>query len=1113
MELSVVSNRFEILGPPLKGGMGSLYRARDTRFRGTRDRIVAIKMMREGLDAPDLVRRFEQEADAAGGLNHENIVKIFDVGRHEGIPYIVMEFVEGDTLAAVIRRSHPVDLADALGWSEALCKGLAYAHQHGIVHRDIKPANLMIDSHTGTLKILDFGIAKVHAAVGATTTGMAIGTAHYMSPEQVRGDAQLDHRSDIFSVGAVIYELLTARKAFPGSDYAAITYRILTQPVEPITQSRADVPRKLVGIVTRALEKDRDRRYRSLEETIEDLRSVARSLQSRAGGTDDDDLWVPAADDSAGEVRELLDAARALIAQGSYPLAASALKDVVARDSTNQEAAALLADVQERLTQRKRREDAARALEAGKRQASEGHWTAAYRIATQALDLDPSLTPALQLRDHARSVIDERRRREELEREAWAAVERAWERFNAGAREEAVRSLEAFDPPHTTVRNACEKMKAQLAELARIETEREKQRQRALALAETALRANRFTEADAAIDAAAGCGLPAAAVEEWRSRIDLARAEAARQAALARQVSELRARVHDALARRQFAEAAAAADQALALAPDDAAIAALRETAAAAFERDRAERELALRVAAVLQDARRVAAGDLPAAITLLQNFEPAVAEVLQAKKELEAEHARQEEARREEARREEARREEARREEARREEERRRAERELARRIAAVLQDARRAAVSDLPAAIALLQTFDPAVAEVLQLKQELEAEHARREEEARREEARREEARREEARREAARLRAERELARRVAAVVQDARRTALSDLPGAIALLQNFEPAVAEVVQARQELEAEQARKEEARREEARRRDDERRRADERRREEERQRQEAQQREEQRLRELAIRAEEERREAEIRARAEEERRRAQIEEESRRLQEAIRQNPAAEVVEQSSATVLIRDVADAATVVLPPDPAADAPATVIAPTVILPHSRVPAAEVERPVASSPAGNVAGIAVPDVGTEDDERPVAAVRPRRWPLAAAAALALAAVSGWLMWERTPTTPAAPVPTLGAAVVDATPWARIEQVRDSNGSSMPLPADAATPMTLRLPIGRYRVVLVGPPPENERREVQIEISSGTLQPVAPEVFRTIEAEQYLMRALSGEKPQ
>src|SRR5688572_33003398 len=118
--------------------MGTLYRARDTRFRGTRDRIVAIKMMREGLDVPDLVRRFEQEADAAGGLNHENIVKIFDVGRHDGVPYIVMEFVEGDTLASIIERRHPIDLTQVMEWCQALCKGLAYAHQHGIVHRDIK---------------------------------------------------------------------------------------------------------------------------------------------------------------------------------------------------------------------------------------------------------------------------------------------------------------------------------------------------------------------------------------------------------------------------------------------------------------------------------------------------------------------------------------------------------------------------------------------------------------------------------------------------------------------------------------------------------------------------------------------------------------------------------------------------------------------------------------------------------------------------------------------------------------------------------------------------------------------------------------------------------------
>ena len=162
--------------------MGALYRARDMKFKGTRDRIVAVKLLREGVDDPDLVRRFEQEADAAGGLNHENIVTIFDVGKHQGFPYIVMEFVEGETLAAVIQRHESLDLVHALSWCEELCDGLAYAHRANIVHRDIKPANLMIERNRDTLKILDFGIAKVHRMVGATVTGTAIGTLNYYWP-------------------------------------------------------------------------------------------------------------------------------------------------------------------------------------------------------------------------------------------------------------------------------------------------------------------------------------------------------------------------------------------------------------------------------------------------------------------------------------------------------------------------------------------------------------------------------------------------------------------------------------------------------------------------------------------------------------------------------------------------------------------------------------------------------------------------------------------------------------------------------------------------------------------------------------------------------------------
>jgi eukaryotic-like serine/threonine-protein kinase len=265
VETDVIAGRFELTGPPLKGGMGVLYRARDRRIT---NRVVAIKMLLDGANDADLRRRFEQEASAAGGLNHENIVRVFDVGEHQGIPFIVMEFVDGETLASLIARRETIDLARALGWCDSLCDGLSYAHHAGIVHRDIKPANLMIERRRGTLKILDFGIARIRrgATVGGTLTGTMIGTLNYMSPEQARGDPSVDHRSDIFSVGSVIFELLSHRQAFPGQEPYAVMHRIQHEAVAPLSHVRPGVPVALERLVARALEKDATRRFQRLEE-------------------------------------------------------------------------------------------------------------------------------------------------------------------------------------------------------------------------------------------------------------------------------------------------------------------------------------------------------------------------------------------------------------------------------------------------------------------------------------------------------------------------------------------------------------------------------------------------------------------------------------------------------------------------------------------------------------------------------------------------------------------------------------------------------------------------------------------------------------------------------
>jgi serine/threonine protein kinase/formylglycine-generating enzyme required for sulfatase activity len=258
-----ITSRYEIKGRIGRGGMGTLYLARDTNPKT--ERLVAIKLLNADLDSADLRARFDRESQALADLNHSNIVTILDSGEFEGSAFIVMEYVRGETLAEKIKRRAPLSLATKVRLMEELCNGLAQAHQVGIIHRDIKPANVMVNLE-GHLKILDFGIARVaeggftRAGVQLTQVNMRIGTPGYMSPEQIEG-AEIDHRSDLFAVGAVCYELISYREAFPGGTTRQIENRVLHDEPAPLATSLAGLDPELERIIRVALEKDADRRY------------------------------------------------------------------------------------------------------------------------------------------------------------------------------------------------------------------------------------------------------------------------------------------------------------------------------------------------------------------------------------------------------------------------------------------------------------------------------------------------------------------------------------------------------------------------------------------------------------------------------------------------------------------------------------------------------------------------------------------------------------------------------------------------------------------------------------------------------------------------------------
>src|SRR5262249_24792072 len=279
---------YEVVDLLGSGGMAEVYRARDTRL----GRDVAVKVVRGDLSGNlELFARLEQEARLAGSLNHPNIVAVHDVGVHDGHPYLVTELLDGETLRQRLSRG-PVPFSQALDWAAQMARGLAAAHERGIVHRDLKPENVFI-GRSGHLKLLDFGLAKpaVVSSSGsrglldgtlahegfATRSGAILGSPGYMSPEQVRG-GPLDVRSDIFNLGAIIYELLAGQKAFPGASLVESGSAILNGEPPPLP---ASIPVGVAELVRRCLNKEPQLRFQSAQ----DLAFSLEAMRTQSGAT------------------------------------------------------------------------------------------------------------------------------------------------------------------------------------------------------------------------------------------------------------------------------------------------------------------------------------------------------------------------------------------------------------------------------------------------------------------------------------------------------------------------------------------------------------------------------------------------------------------------------------------------------------------------------------------------------------------------------------------------------------------------------------------------------------------------------------------------------------
>src|SRR5712672_2279908 len=260
----------DVLG---EGGMGIVYKAVDPGI----GRPVAIKMMTGNFaDNPDLLKRFQREAQSAGTLQHRNIVIIYELGTENGHPYMAMEYLSGESLEHIVSTRKRMSLVEKTEIMIQVLEGLQYAHEHGIVHRDIKPGNIML-LKDGTVKIVDFGIARI-SDNSMTKTGQIVGTINYMSPEQFNGHV-VDGRSDIFSAGVLFYEFLTGVLPFDGAETPSVILKILNEPPPPLKEHVKEFPQELEEIVKKALTKDREERYASAEDFAFDLGHIQEALK------------------------------------------------------------------------------------------------------------------------------------------------------------------------------------------------------------------------------------------------------------------------------------------------------------------------------------------------------------------------------------------------------------------------------------------------------------------------------------------------------------------------------------------------------------------------------------------------------------------------------------------------------------------------------------------------------------------------------------------------------------------------------------------------------------------------------------------------------------------
>ena len=511
-----------------RGGMGMVYQAIDP----TIGRMVAIKRVTAVLsDDPELLKRFYREAKSTGQLQHPNIVTLYGLGDQDGVPYLVMEYLEGDSLEKIIREHRPYTLAEKLNIIIQACEGLAYAHHRHIIHRDVKPGNIVV-LNDGGVKIVDFGIAQL-GNERFTRTGQVVGSLYYMSPEQIQ-DADVDSRSDIYSIGVVLFEFLSGALPYQGKDPTSTLAKILNDAPPSLAKYVPVYPPDLDDVLRRAMARDRNERYASMEDLLFDLRTVQEALSREL---------------IAGALR----AAENCIASRDWERAREQLRQVLTLDKQHRRANELLREVHAQVQRQHLSEQVSQLRQGAEEALSMRNWDEALRLLDQAVKLDAGNKELAEYRDSIR-------RSSTLLAEALRRAEALHDAGDLEGAKQAVEKALTVDPANTTAKALNAILSKELSERAK----RKKVDEYIVgARKEIALR--HFTSALELLRGAEAIDPSVAEVQQLIRSAAAGRESERRRLALEKACAEIEELLH----RDQYIEACEKADQALLAFPQD----------------------------------------------------------------------------------------------------------------------------------------------------------------------------------------------------------------------------------------------------------------------------------------------------------------------------------------------------------------------------------------------------------------------------------------------------------------------------------------------------------------------------------------------------------------